>query len=297
MGSRKRTKRKRLVVAATVGCAAVAAVPAALLATAHGATEVDQQVAVPAYLNPGSGSWDAFGGSGPAAGLLVANPDSGPGSGKDTAYAAAIAKARSRGSKVLGYVDTGYFGTSGWQAPGGGSAPDDWLRAIEKNVDTWYDTYGDSGVGGIFFDDALNKCGPGAGSTTYVDLYKKIRDYVKAKDDKAQVVVNPGTGTDECYADAADTLVTFEGSYAQYRTFAPQSWEQAADPSKIWHLVYETSESQLSDAIALSKKRNAGYVYVTADDNTPAEGQSWGNPWDTVTPYWSREVSLVASDG
>jgi hypothetical protein len=293
MGSRRKTNRKRLGIAAVAGCATVAAAPA-LLTVAHGAPKPSQTVAVPAYIHPGSGAWDTFGNPSPGAGLIVANPHSGPGTGRDATYAGAIKKAHDKGSKVIGYVDTGYFGTSGWEAPGGGSSsPNAWLKAIEKNVDIWYGTYGSSGLGGIFFDDALNKCGPRSGSTRYVDLYKKIRDYVKSKDRSAQVVINPGTGTDQCYADAADTLVTFEGSYAQYQNFTPQSWEKSAEPSKIWHLVYETSSSQMPKAVSLSKQRNAGYVYVTDDNNTPAYGKAWGNPWDTVASYWPNEINTI----
>ncbi|MFJ5646101.1 spherulation-specific family 4 protein [Streptomyces sp. NPDC093223] len=292
MGGRRKSNRKRLGVAAVAGCAAMVAVPA-LLNVAHGASVPDQETAVPAYSYPGSGGWGTLTSTDPAAGLIVANPDSGPGQDKDDNYADAMEQAHGSGSKVLGYVDTGYFGTSGWDAPGGNSSMSSWLKAIEKSVDTWYDTYGGSGLGGVFFDDALNKCGPRSGSTQYVDLYKKIRDYVKSKSSSAVVVINPGTGTDQCYADAADTLVTFEGSYASYRSFKPQSWEESADSSKIWHLIYETSASQMPQAISLSKQRNAGYVYVTDDDNTSADGQEWGNPWDSVASYWPKEAAAV----
>ncbi|MFQ3562213.1 spherulation-specific family 4 protein [Streptomyces gramineus] len=291
MGSRKKTNRRRLGIAAVAGCAAVAAVPA-LLTVADGATKPSQAVAVPAYLYPGSGGWTSLEG----AGLLVANPDSGPGDGRDATYAGAIKRAHDSGSKVIGYVDTGYFGTTGWDAPGGGSSTKSWLGAIERNIDTWYASYGSSGLGGVFFDDALNKCGPEPGSTQYVGLYKKIRDYVKSKDSSAQVVINPGTGTDKCYADAADTLVTFEGSYASYQDFKPQPWEMSADPSKIWHLVYETDASRMSEAVSLSKQRNAGYVYVTDEDNTPADGEAWGNPWDSVPSFWSKETEAVSKN-
>ncbi|MFF4704770.1 spherulation-specific family 4 protein [Streptomyces sp. NPDC001288] len=283
MSRKKRTNRKWLGIAAATGCAAAAAVPA-LLSTAHGAT-TGQTLAVPAYLDPGSGSWKAFGSPGSGAGLLVANPNSGPGSGVDASYTSAISGAHQAGVKVIGYVDTGYFGTTGRTVPGsGGSSTDAWLQSVEKNVDAWYAQYGSAGLGGIFFDDALNSCGPSSGSSAYVDLYKEIRDYVKAKDGSAQVVINPGAGTDQCYEDAADTVVTFEGSYADYQTWQPQPWEKTADSSKIWHLVYDAGKSQMSNAISLSKERNAGYVYVTDDA---------GNPWDTVASYWAQEVAAV----
>ncbi len=72
-----------------------------------------QRLAVPAYIDPASdpGAWTALTrpGSG-TVGIVVANVDSGPGSGPDPAWASVIKKAHDAGSEVLGYVDTGYLG-------------------------------------------------------------------------------------------------------------------------------------------------------------------------------------------
>ncbi|MFG2196689.1 spherulation-specific family 4 protein [Streptomyces sp. NPDC048639] len=283
-------------LAVTAACVVLAAGSSGLLSSAQGAAAPRQTIAVPAYIYPSDNAWGKLHNPAPGAGLIVANPASGPGTGRDPAYAEAIRDAHDAGKKVIGYVDTGYFGTTGWAVPGtDDSSTSAWMDAVKENVDSWYRLYGDSGVGGIFFDDALNDCGPSSGSTAHVDLYEEIQAYVKSKDPAAHVAANPGTHPDECYADAADTLVTFEGSYAQYEDWSPSSWETAVAPSKIWHLVYETDQSRMPGAISLSKDRNAGYVYVTDDDNTPVDGLPWGNPWDTLPPdaYWSAEVAAA----
>jgi hypothetical protein len=52
-------------------------------------------------------------------------------------------------------------------------------------------------------------------------------------------------------------------------------------------LVLGTSEADMLQAVAWSKQRNAGWVYVTNDDLP--------NPWDTLPsdPYWSNELNAI----
>ncbi|OIK25454.1 hypothetical protein VT52_021515 [Streptomyces malaysiense] len=259
---------------------------------------IKQTVAVPAYFDPGDGDlWARLSSPAPGAGLAVANPQSGPGDSKDGGYADAIRTAHNAGTKVIGYVDSGYLGTKGWTAPDGGTSIDDWVEGAERNVDKWYGYYGASGLDGIFFDDGPTACGTQAVANAFVDAYKRLQSYVKGKNADAEVVINPGASPKECYTQAADTLVTFEGTYDDYVNDygdGRESWEASADPSKIWHLIHTTgSRSQMKNAIALSKQRDAGYVYVTDDDNSHPPGHAWGNPWDTLPSYWSAEVNTV----
>ncbi|MET9977949.1 spherulation-specific family 4 protein [Streptomyces microflavus] len=149
--------------------------------------------------------------------------------------------------------------------------------------------YGSAGVGGIFFDEALSRCGAGNAD---VNRYIELRAYVEQRHGAASTIVdNPGTGVEECYTAAADTLVTFEGNEASYRTHRPQGWEARVPAERIWHMVYASpDESTLRTAMSLSKQRNAGHVYVTPD--TIADG----NPWDTLPPvsYWAVQLSLAS---
>ncbi|WKE67651.1 spherulation-specific family 4 protein [Streptomyces sp. WP-1] len=291
-------RRRRLCAAAVSAGMAAGALVSLPVGDASAAAGIQQRVAVPAYFNPGDGNlWAQLSSSAPGAGLAVANPQTGPGDSKDTGYANAIKAAHNAGTKVVGYVDSGYLGTKGWTAPDGGTSIDDWVDGAERNIDKWYSYYGGSGLDGIFFDDGLTACGTPSDANAYVDAYKRLRSYVKGKDAGAEVVANPGASPEECYTQAADTLVTFEGTYDDYVNHYGddrESWEATADPSKIWHLIHTTgSQARMQNAIALSKQRNAGYVYATDDDNSHAPGQEWGNPWDTLPSYWSAEVNTV----
>ncbi|MEV7753664.1 spherulation-specific family 4 protein [Streptomyces griseofuscus] len=297
-------RRRRLCAAAVSAGLAAGALVSLPVGHASAAAGFKQRVAVPAYFYPGdsgdSGAgnlWPQLSTPAPGAGLAVANPGSGPGDSEDGNYANAIRTAHNAGTEVIGYVDSGYLGTKGGAAPDGGTSIDDWVEGAERNVDKWYSYYGGSGLDGIFFDDGLTACGTPSDANAFVDAYKRLQSYVKGKDADAKVVINPGASPEQCYTGAADTLVTFEGTYDDYVNHYGddrESWEASADPSKIWHLIHTTgSQTRMRNAIALSKQRNAGYVYATDDDNSRPPGQDWGNPWDTLPSYWSAEVNTV----
>ncbi len=284
--------RKARIVALLAAVAATLAMSFAAGAAPASATASVQHLAVPAYFNPdgspGSGYWSQLDQGGSAVGIAVANPDNGPGSGFDQGYADAVQAATNAGEKVIGYVDTGYFGTTGRTTRGGQTSTSAWTSQVESDVADWYSWYGGYGLSGIFFDDALADCGTG---NAHVDLYSAVNTYTKQNHSGALTVDNPGSPAAQCYASAADILVMFEGSYADYTSWTPPSWElSSGDPDQFWNLVYAaSSQSDMDNAMSLSKQRNAGYVYVTPDDLP--------NPWDTLPTgaYWSDELSQTGA--
>src|SRR3569833_3583485 len=197
-------------------CVAAAMAVVGLTATvspAHASVTV-QHLAVPAYFNPGgspgSTYWTQLGQGAPAVGISVANPGNGPGTAFDQSYANAIQAAAQAGVKVIGYVDTGYFGTTGRTTRGGQTSASAWTTQVEGDVDNWSRWYGGSGRAGIFFDDAQNVCGP---NNSYVNLYAAVSTYTKQNHGGALTVDNPGPAADQCNASAAAILEMFEGAY------------------------------------------------------------------------------------
>ncbi len=262
-------------------------------------SKLEQRMAVPAYIDPTSdpAAWAQLTGSKPGVvGIVVANVDNGPGAQPVPAWSAAIRQSHEAGSTVLGYVDTGYLGRPNGTRPEGlatrsgstGSAA--WLKQIEGDIEAWYQYYG-SDIGGIFMDESPSECGPTAYSTLYADEYRVLSEFVRRQQPGAVTALNPGTAVGQCFQDSADVLVTFEGSYQAYtggggsptEAYRPLGWA-SADPGKIWHIIYgASSEGQLRHALALSRSRNAGYVYVT--DAVPPD------PFDRLpsASYWSVE--------
>ena len=226
----------------------------------------------------------------------MANVANGPGTHPDPAWSAVIHTAEASGGRVLGYVDTGYLGTPSLAHPdglptrSGAFGPRAWRSQIVADINTWYQFYGDD-LGGIFLDQATSACGPTLVSSQYAAEYQSIAKSLSVAHPGALTALNPGVAVPECYRDAADVLVTFEGSYANYiaspdhqgRDYAPLSWTPK-DPGQIWHIIYgAVSLRELTHAMALSRERGAGHVFVT-DAGLP-------NPFGSLPPpgYWSAE--------
>ncbi|HWB36677.1 MAG TPA: spherulation-specific family 4 protein, partial [Rugosimonospora sp.] len=291
MSIRSASARAVAAALAALSLGTLGALACATAAHADPVPALGQHVAVPAYIPPSdSASWSAIENSGPQLGFVVANVANGPDTALNTDWQTVIDATHGNGTKVLGYVDTGYFGftTPARQTVLGDTDATAWLVQAEQDVNRWYAYYGSS-VDGIFFDDAENICGPN-GSSTYVDLYIELNQYVHTYHPGALTVANPGVGVPDCYEDAADILITFEGSYTDYLNptgdYVTRQWQLDADPNKFWNLVYDVPDTTaLATVLDTSKRNNAGYVYATPD--------TLPNPWDTVpgSTYWSAELA------
>jgi hypothetical protein len=276
----------------------IGSVPASSAPAADATDAGGQQLAVAAYLHPldpvAAAGWDrVINSERGKVGIVVANVLNGPDYEKKDYWTGVIQRAHEKGMRVLGYVDTGYFGTTGMRTRLGSTAPADWMVQIQQDIAGWYAFYG-AYIDGIFFDDGHNACGPTAGSEAWADLYRHINWYEKVNHPGAQTVVNPGTIVPQCYEDTADVLLTFESSYAAYigndpnpaLNYRPLDWTPS-DPYKIWHIIYGASQDELADALSLSRNRGIGYVYVTDD--------VLDNPYDSIpeSPYWNLEQAGV----
>lgn len=234
---------------------------------------ITQQLAIPSYIYPCSTAancdWTQLLNGAPTVGIAIINPNSGPGTTFDPNYRDQVVRARARGVKILGYVDTTYGHRT---------------LAIEKaEVDryyTWYD------VDGIFVDQASTNCWQ---RKYYMNLYSFIKN--RGGNGRNLVALNPGMHTNECYltTQTADIIVNFEGNFSGYLSWQLQGWEANYPAQRFWHLVYATTEAQMAQAVCLSKQRNAGYIYVTPD--------ILDNPWDTLPAgsYWSTLLQLTAA--
>jgi hypothetical protein len=168
--------------------------------------------------------------------LLVVNPASGPGTARDDAYVAAVRDARSAGSRVLGYVATGY-----------GARPRDQVEADVERYEDWYET------DGIFLDEA-------AAAPSMLGIYRALAARVRAGGEQL-VVLNPGAVPDRGYFDVADVVVTFEGPYARFGEAIERlpAWVPAERSAVLVHgATRDQAASVVADAHAF------GYVYVTS---------------------------------
>ena len=214
---------------------------------------------IPAYVPP-SALIDLVAGS-TRPRIIVINPASGPGTRHLPSYQRAVELAQKAGTKVLGYVPTGY----------GNRDP----AVVKADIDRYVEWYG---VDGIFLDEVAH-------SDDKVPLYKELSRHVRASGTHL-VVINPGLVPARAYFELADIVVTFEGPFADYARAIQEmpAWVAEISSEKIAHIAYAASsaDAQVLDAASTG----AGYVYATSGVAP--------NPWITVPPYLEQQEQRLA---
>jgi Spherulation-specific family 4 len=191
-----------------------------------------------------------------------------PGDAPIPEYVTFIAKAQSKGMKVLSYV---------WTNNGRRSLAD--IMSEINRVKANYN------VDGIFLDGV-------AATSAYASYYRDLSLHIRSAKG-GFVALNPGVmPADETYARISDLLVTFEGTYASYVSnygTAP-AWMSRYPASKFWHLVHTVpnTSAAVDTTLRLSKHRNAGSLYATND--------VLDNPWNTLPAYWTGLLSRMTED-
>ncbi len=134
---RRLTTPRRALAAITTGALVVLGL---LLGaqTAHADTipPLGQHVAVPAYIPPTDASWNQLSTSNAQLAFVVANVANGPDTSLNTNWQTVINATHNHGTKVLGYVDTGYFGftTPARQTVLGDTDATAWLVQAEQDI-------------------------------------------------------------------------------------------------------------------------------------------------------------------
>jgi hypothetical protein len=250
---------------------AVLALAGVLLIAAAGVairliTEPDspcQKMAVPAYFYPGA-NWTRAVHSRPVPGIMILDiTSSGAGSSPDRNYQAAVRRAQAAGIRVVGYSSTSYAQRS--------------VTAVEADVrdyKAWY------GVTDVFLDEVSS----GSASIAY---YRQLTSYIRKVNPGSIVMLNPGAYPSRQYMSLGDIVMVYENTYASYLNLHVPSWADKYPAARFADTIYATSRPQLANAISLSGRRHAGYVYVT-DHSGP-------NPYGSLPSYWSSEDAIIAA--
>jgi Spherulation-specific family 4 len=204
---------------------------------------------VPAYFHPTvhPDAWERLARSASTVRLVVLNVANGPGGGPDPVFLEPVARLREAGVDVAGYVDTNY----------GRRQADDALVDLERYVD-WYE------LGSVVFDRVSS-------TEAHVDHYAALAQWARLFG--AQMVAfNHGTHPVKAYADHADLLGTFEGTWGAYVDAKVPGWVRSLPAEQFYHLVYSVPPARVGDAYALAARRHAGGAYVTDHGGT--------NPWE-----------------
>lgn len=238
-------------------------VPLALLGgSARASAASSEGIVVPLYTYPGT-TWDTVASvktAHPGVPIVaVINPNSGPGSSYDGNYYSGIAKLKSAGVTVIGYVHTSYTGRP--------------LTAIQSDINAYKNWY--PNLQGIFFDEESNT----AGNEGY---YSSASSYAKSTG-FSFTVGNPGTDTIPSYLSSTDVVIIYENPGIPSMT-GYTGW-QSYSKSQLGMISFGVNSYPSSWVQAA--EGTVGWFYVT-NANLP-------NPYGTVTPYLNNLATELDS--
>jgi hypothetical protein len=218
----------------------------------YGAGSVER-VFIPLYIYPNQ-SWSVVANYTPGVGLVIANPESGPGNVSDRNYAVYIAMLRQRNVTVLGYVPTYY---------NDGTMP---LLDAENEISKYYSWYK---IDGIFLDMVPSICN--ASNTAY---YTALYNYIKGKYPGSVVMMDPGTSVESCYGGISDVINIFENNYSVYtKYFGMDNWTRGYTPSHFSMIVYNVPNvTAMQSIIDRAGRSGVGYVFITNRDTNNTLG-------------------------
>lgn len=207
------------------------------------------RLVVPAYFHPAARpeQWEWLASHPDRVRLVVLNVINGPGLRAEPQFQAVTDRLHEAGVGVIGYVDTNYGQRFAEQVM------DEFGRYVE-----WY------GVSGVCLDRA-------SASAPWLTHYAKLA--ASAREMGAKVVFfNHGSYPAEGYAEHADLLGTFEGTWRAYQRLDVPRWTRAWPAEKFYHVVYSVPPGETAETTRLAVRRGAAAVYVTE--------RSGSNPYD-----------------
>lgn len=220
-----------------------------------------QSTFVPAYFYS-STIWTQAIDTRPAPAVMLLNVDSGPGTGPLSHFQTLVRQAQDAGITVLGYSSTSY-----------GQAAIGSVETQVRDYKSWY------GVNGIFLD--LTQGTPGEFS-----YYQTLSNFIRSTIPNGVVWLNPGDYPASEFMSIANVVMVFEGPYSSYVSDQVPSWVNQYSPSQFAHVIYETPQADLANAVSLSRARRAGHLFVTDLSGS-------GNPYGALPSYWSQEADTV----
>ena len=199
--------------------------------------------------------------------VITFNPNSGPGSAKDTNFVNWVTKLKSVGVIAIGYTYDNYGARS--------------LSALKADADKYKNWYN---ADGLFIDEFTNKVG-------YEQHYRDITAYVKNTLHMKMTMGNPGTDVPRSFIGTVDVINITEGrgymptSWLQYCILCTTSgWHYQEDKRNFAYMRYDVS--WLDTAWQLESMKWVGLVLIT-------DGNDSNGRWFNLPSYFSQEVALL----
>ncbi|MEV8589285.1 spherulation-specific family 4 protein [Streptomyces sp. NPDC051180] len=235
--------------------------------TATGAVQA-LGVGVPGYAHPllAPVEWAELTRPGTPVHWAVLNVAEGPGCRPDPHCLEAAGKLRNAGVRVLGHLDADH-----------GRRPFGELVSDAHRFLDWYK------VGGFYLDRAPADRADLAGTRRVTATLEAILG------GEAHLVLGHGTPPHPGYAEAADQLVTFSGSWVDYRWSQVAEWTADYAESKFVHLVHGVPRTHLEEALRVARWQGAGTIFFTDRPGGPGRTA----PFHSLPGYWDEIVSRI----
>jgi hypothetical protein len=191
--------------------------------------------------------------------LAVINPLDGPGTVADAALVTFSANVRNGNSRVLGYIDTNYGGTT--------------VTEVSRQM-RLYETF--YNVDGFFFDEVED-----------IPVYNGS---IAAEAQGRLTFFNPGTNISADHNPFSSVIATYEnplgGSFSapflSYESNLKNSGTQSAA------IVYGVStQAKMVECVDRAILQGYDWLYITHDVEP--------NPFDAIPTYWTAEVNYITS--
>ncbi|WP_329256968.1 spherulation-specific family 4 protein [Streptomyces sp. NBC_01478] len=232
-------------------------------------TAVRTGFGIPGYAHPlvAPAEWGELTRPGTPLHWVVLNVSSGPGTRPDPHCLEAAGRLRNTGVRVLGHLDAAH----------GARAFGDLISEAHRYLD-WYR------VDGFLLDRS---------PTDRVALPEVRRTVTTLREigDGAHIVLGHGTHPHSGYAECADQLVTFSGSWSDYRWSQVAEWTADHPPERFCHFVHGVPRGHLDEALRIARWQGASTIYFT--DRTDHGGRT--DPWETMPGYWDEIVSRIGT--
>lgn len=176
----------------------------------------------------------------------------------DPNYISGVAKLNSHHNvEVLGYIPTNYAERDASEVRKEIAIYSNWASYKSKNIT----------VSGVFFDEA-----PNTNDKTKIAYMQGISRFARARN-LTTVVFNPGAtleeGSAKGYFKAADLIVEFENSYAEWVSTIPaKQFSTSEDYSKDAIILYSAPlDTDYEAVVQEAQSMGLGAAYLTNDDN------------------------------
>ncbi|MBV2353140.1 spherulation-specific family 4 protein [Streptomyces sp. J2-1] len=246
-----------------------------LTGTASTGTGLRTGLGVPGYAHPlvAPAQWERLARPGTPLDWVVLNVANGPGTRPDPHCLEAAGRLRNAGVRVLGHLDLAY----------GARSFGDLLTDAHRHLD-WYRADG-------FF---LDRCPSGREGLPGV---RRAAGTLRRISDDPHLVFGHGTHPHPAYAEHADQLVTFAGSWIDYRFSQVAEWTADYPPDRFCHFVHGMPRGHLEEALRIARWQGAATIYFT--DRTDGGGRDTrgapGDPWEAMPGYWDDIVSRLGT--